>query len=392
MGSCSTYHDMRRVLLLMHTWSGYLHDVQLGIAQYLLQRPEWVWTRMLPIPYSLAALRSQNFDGIIAYVEEGYAAQLEELHLPVVDIANWAPPRRFPRVLPDDCAIGRLAAEHLMELGLHHFGVAGVMGSVFSELRQSSFTEVLHNAGFAVDCAQESQHVLPEGVQAPPGVSPTTAAWLLHLPKPAGIFGTCDVAAADILEACRHLGIRVPEEICVLGADNDDLISRFTHPPLSSIALPSQKIGFQAALLLDQLMTGCQPPERPICLPPTGVVTRQSTNLLAIPDEDVLAAVRYIREHVHKGIGVEEVLKVVPVNRRYLERKFRQYVGRTPLQEIRRTRIEKAKELLSGTDLSMPAIARHSGFATAERLANVFHEETGVTPTQYRRKFRLSDL
>ncbi len=167
--------------------------------------------------------------------------------------------------------------------------------------------------------------------------------------------------------------------------------TRVAYPPLSSIALHAQKIGFEAARLLDHLMSGGKPPKAPILLPPEGVVTRQSTNLLAIEDPDVVAGVRYIREHVHQHITVRHLLEAVPVNRRYLERKFKEAIGRTPLQEIRRARLEKAKELLSATDLSMPAIARRSGFPNPERLANVFHDMTAITPTAYRRKFRLRD-
>jgi LacI family transcriptional regulator len=206
-----------------------------------------------------------------------------------------------------------------------------------------------------------------------------------------GIFATLDNVAADVLEACRHLEIKVPEEVCVLGVDNNESITQFTHPPLSSIALPGAKIGFEAARLLDRLMAGEPPPAQPLRLPPTGVVARQSTNLLAIADEDVLAAVRYIREHLQEQTAVADLLRVVSVNRRYLEFKFKKFLGRSPLQEIRRMRIERARQLLAETDLSMPAVAAKSGFANAERLANVFRQELGVTPTTYRRQFRLRE-
>lgn len=385
------YRDMRRVLLLMHTWAGYVQGVQMGIADYILHRPEWIWTRLLPLPDSLEVMRRTQFDGVIAYLEPAYQAELQRLKIPVVDISNWLSDTPFPRVLPDDEQIGRLAAQYLTDLGLRHFGVVGpARGAAFSALRCASFCVALSQQGFFADAPDPARHVLPPHVQTPAGVSPLLASWLLQMPKPAGILATFDGAAAEVLEVCRHLGIRVPEDVCVLGVDNDELISRFTHPPLSSIALPGQKIGFEAARLLDGLMAGEKPPQKPICLAPLGVVARQSTNLLAIPDEDVQAAVRYIRSEVHRGVTVRDVLRHVPVNRRYLERKFKQHVGRTPLQEIRRARIERVKKLLAETDLSMPAIARRGGFPNAARFSSIFHQETGTTPTAYRRAFRLA--
>jgi len=379
---------LRRVLVLMHAWAGYLHELQLGIAEYKAQRPEWICTRLQPLSDIAAHINGRDFDGAIAYIEAEYLSDVAKLGIPVVDVSNWLPSPRFPQVLSDHQAIGEMAARYLLGLGLQHFGVVGEVGRpVFSEVRRCSFIKALAKEGFAADSPEtpSSLAVVPYGARTP------LADWLIRLPKPVGIFAVYDNVAAWVLETCRHLQIRVPEDVCVLGVDNNELISKFTHPPLSSIALPTTKIGFEAARLLDNLMDGRKPPRKPIYLAPSGVVARQSTNLLAIADEDVLAAVRYIREHIHQGITVEDVLRVVPTNRRYLERKFRQHLGRSPLQEIRQMRITKAKELLSGSDLSMLAIARRSGLPNAERLANIFHDEVGLTPTQYRRQFRLRD-
>lgn len=390
MKSPVTNHVPRRVLLMMHRWVGYLHGIQLGIAEYFVQRPDWIWTQVVPEAVDWQWVASLNADGVIAYVEAGYVDQLRALPIPVVDISNWLHESYFPRVVPDDRAIGRIAAEHLMDLGLRHFGYVGPPRALFSDIRGQAFAEALAEAGHSV-IPYSTDYVLPEGTPAAPGMNTSRLAWLMALPKPVGVLGANDVFAAEVLTICEHAGIRVPEEVCVLGVDNDELLTRVSQPPLSSVALQTQKIGFEAAALLDRMMNGEAPPKDPILLPPVGVVSRQSTNLLAIADEDVLAAVRYIRERGHEQLTVRDVLEAVPVNRRYLERKFRQHLGRTPLQEIQRVRLEKAKELLSGTDLSMPAVARRSGFPNPERLANVFRASTGMTPTQYRRKFRLQD-
>jgi LacI family transcriptional regulator len=384
-------------------WTGYLQGVQVGISEYFLQRPNWIWVPMNPSPGFTSRMIHEKPTGVIAFVEEPYREELRQLGVPVVDVSNWLPVATFPRVVPDDEAIGRLAAHYLVDLGLRHFAVAGIRPPFFARLRIKGFTEALAAHGFTVHSPESEESYISlrfpgweeaKGAAAPAsplGLDPKAIQWLQSLPKPVGIFATNDSSAMPILDNCRHAGLRVPEDICLLGVDNDELITKVTHPPLSSIALSTEKIGFEAARLLDRLIAGEVAPTDPVLLPPSGVVTRQSSNLLAITDPDVQTAVRFIREKIHTRPSVEDLLKVVPLNRRYLERKFRAHLGRSPLQEICRVRIETAKELLSATDLSMAAIARRSGFPNAERLASVFHAAVGATPTAYRRSFRLKD-
>jgi LacI family transcriptional regulator len=387
----STLTQAKHIVLLMHRWVGYLHGVQLGVAEYLLHRPALTATQFYPEPDQIGRMLNSRVDGIIMFSSWHHPPELMQMKVPIVDLSNWQDDQRYPRVSPDDVAIGRMAAQYLMDLGLRSFGYAGLEGVYFSGLRRKGFLATLTAEDLSAQELNETDYTLPAGTVVPENVNLAMLSWLLALPKPAGVFCSTDNRAAEVLEVCRLSGIRVPEDVCVLGVDNDELVTKVTHPPLSSIALPTHKIGFEAARLLDELMAGGEAPKEPILFPPTGVVARQSTNLLSIPDDDVLAAVRYIREQVHRQVTVRDLLRAVPVNRRYLERKFKQHLGRTPLQEIRRVRLEKAKQLLSGTDLSMPAVARRSGFPNAARLANVFHDSTGMTPTHYRRAFRLQD-
>lgn len=384
-------NERKRVALIMHRWVGYLHGVQLGIAEYVVQKPQWICTHLLPDPGGLRTFATMAVDGVIAYVEPEYVSQLRERNVPVIDVSNWMIEQTFTRVVPDDYAIGKLAAEYLMDLGLRHFGFRGYDAAHFSRLRVNGYTESLVAAGFDASVWDPSYKPDPR-LKPPAGIDPSMLTWLTRMPKPAGIFCANDGLACEILDLCRHGKLRVPEEICILGVDDDELLTQISHPPISSIALQTQKIGFEAAKLLDRLMGRKDAAHETVLLPPERVVARQSTNLLAIDDEYVLDSLRYIREHIHEQISVEDILEVVPVNRRFLERRFREHLGRTPLQEIRRVRIETAKQLLSGTDLAMPAIARRSGFPNPERLANVFHAVVGMTPTHYRRQFRLHDV
>jgi LacI family transcriptional regulator len=233
---------------------------------------------------------------------------------------------------------------------------------------------------------------LPSDALMPLELDRRISEWLINLPKPVGIFATTDHVAAFVLELCHQVSIRVPEDVCVIGVDNDQLVSGFARPPLSSIALPSRKIGFESARLLEQLMDGKRPTTSNILFQPHGIVTRQSTDLLMVQDEDVQTAVRYIRENVHEKISVSDVLDAVPMNRRYLERKFMQLLGRTPLQEIRRVRIDRARDLLQSTDLPMANIAKRCGFANAQRLAETFRQVTGITPSAFRHANRNDEL
>ena len=183
-----------------------------------------------------------------------------------------------------------------------------------------------------------------------------------------------------------NCGFNIPHEVALLGVDNDDLECELTHPPLSSIAIPARRIGYEAAWLLDQLMSGKPVSREPRLLPPVAVVTRQSTDILAIDDAALAAALRFIRENVREDISVELVAHRRAQSRRMLEVQVSHAAGPDRIQEIHRARIEVARELLTGTKMPMPAIAARSGFANAHRLAVVFHKVMGMTPTACRRQ------
>jgi LacI family transcriptional regulator len=185
------------------------------------------------------------------------------------------------------------------------------------------------------------------------------------------------------------VGLRVPEDVAILGCDNDELICTLAHPPLSSIQNVGEQTAFEACAMLERWLDGHPPPEKPLLVPPPGVVVRQSSDILTIPDADLRAAVRFIRNHVEEMIGVDDILREVMISRRSLERKFKTHLGRSPLDEIRRARVERVKELLSGSDMPMPQIAARAGFSGPDRLAVVFKDETGMAPTDYRKQFRL---
>jgi LacI family transcriptional regulator len=210
--------------------------------------------------------------------------------------------------------------------------------------------------------------------------------WLLSLPRPVGVMACYDIRARHVLDACRRVGLAVPDQVAVIGVDNDEFLCNLAEPPLSSVAPDTRRTGYEAAALLDRLMSGRERPRgQAIFVEPLGVVARRSTDVLAVGDPDVSAAVRFIREHACQGIAVKDLLARVPLSRRVLEGRFRKLLGRTPHEEIARIRFERVRQLLRETRLPLEEVARRSGFRNAEYLSTAYRREFGTAPSVYRK-------
>ena len=213
-------------------------------------------------------------------------------------------------------------------------------------------------------------------------------AWVKSLPKPAGVMASNDWRGQRVLNACRGAGISVPEEVAVVGVDNDELVCNLCDPPLSSVIPNTAQIGYEAAARLDELMAGREPPQRQWLIEPLGVAARQSSDILAIDDPDIAAAVRYIREAACRGVEVPQILERVAISRSHLERGFHKFLGRTPQQEIRLVQTKRVKELLADTDLPLAQISQLAGYKHPEYMSYAFKRETSQTPGEYRRHVR----
>jgi LacI family transcriptional regulator len=322
--------------------------------------------------------------GVIGHFSEReLAEQVARAGLPAVDIS---PAQRegpvLPRVSTDDVAVGRLAAAHLLSLGLPHFAFFGTRPHYFSFLREKGFKEAIAAAGLSCHVLLDSS---ADGSELVDGA---LEAWLRGLPKPIGVLASTDSRALQVLAMCRKTGTAVPKSVAVLGVENDDVFCELATPPLSSIALATRQIGYEAARMLDRLMAGEQPATGQVLVPPAGVVPRRSTDVPAVLDPDVAAAVRYIALHVRDDLQVADVLREVPMSRRSLEQRFLKALGRTPAAEIRRAQVEVAKQMLAETDEPMARVALAAGFSNAKQLGAGFQHETGLTPTAYRRQSR----
>lgn len=319
--------------------------------------------------------------GIIARIEnEAMANALRPLKVPIVDVSSARLVPELPWFETDDALFARMAAEHLTERGFKRLAYCGDPRFNWSNWRSERFE--LEAKRREVDC-----HIYEprrEMALDDEGQTEDIARWLKSLPKPIGIWTCYDLRGQQVLDACRRLSITVPEGVAVLGVDNDDLLCELSSPPLSSIIPNTHRTGYEAAQLLDQMMAGKKVAGETILIPPLGIATRQSTDVLAVDDPKVAKAVHFIREHACEGINVQDVLKAVPHSRRLLESRFKKLIGRTPHEEITRVQLNRVVELLIQTDLPLEQIAERAGFAHVEYLSVVFKKKMGMPPSKYR--------
>lgn len=376
--------DRRRVALIVETSLAPGREILQGIARYARSRGTWS-TFVEPRTLDDAApdwLATWCGHGIIARVQSRRVADaVLAAGVPVVDVLGVVP--GLPLVHTDDERIGATAAEHLLERGFRHFAFLGLSDENWSQRRRDAFRRQV--ATRARSCAIHETH-RPDPTSWDVHVD-ELAAWVAALPKPCGVMVCSDQCGPALLEACRRASAPVPDEVAVIGVDDDEPLCESAGPGLSSVWPDHTQVGFAAAELLDRLMSGdptCPP--RTI-VPPRGVVTRRSTDVLAVDDRAVAAAVRVIREHACDpgGLTIDDVAARVSVSRSVLQRRFRDAVGRTMHDEILHARLARARSLLSSTDLPIAAVARQAGFRHQQYLGAVFRREVGATPAQYRR-------
>lgn len=329
-------------------------------------------------------LDSWSGDGAIARVETERIAQvLAASEKPVVDVLGEVPGHLFPQVHVDDHAIGALAARYMLERGFRCFAYCGLSPCGWSERRRDGYLEALTAEGFEAEVLERPMRSRrPRAWEVQAG---ELAEWLLHLRKPAALMLCNDVHGYEVLEACRMAGITIPGELALIGVDDDETVCEVCQPQLSSVITNDRLVGYEAARLLARLMAGGRWNGKPILVPPSGVRTRLSSDILAIEDSAVVAALQYIQEHAREGVTVADVARHVPVCRSLLQRRFKHTLGRTLHDEIQRVRIDHVKFLLEESDLPLAVIAEKAGFRHQAYLGAVFRKHTGQTPLQYRR-------
>jgi len=372
----------RAVALLIEISNAYSRDMLQGIRDYVRERGEWTFHlteqgRGGQAPW----FANWQGDGIIARIENrAIEAAVRAKGVPVVNVSGSELAREFPAVIADGASLSRLAAEHLLERGFRHFGYCGDCRFAWAQDYGWHFVAALKSAGYGCHVFDSR----PGDASDWKGERRRLAAWIESLPKPAGVMVCYDVRGQHVLDVCRQLGVQVPDEVAVIGQHNDDLLCAFCEPPLSSVAPNARRAGFEAAAVLDRMMRGERVKALTIKIDALSVVTRQSTDVVAVEDRQLAAAVRFMREHACQGIGVGDVLKAVPMSRTAFERKFRAQFGRAPYEEIMRIRLHHARQLLSTTSLSVAEVAERAGFSSGEYLYVAFKKQSWPSPKSFR--------
>ncbi len=378
------------VAVLVETDRSWGRAVVQGIADYCNKFGPW---NLLTDPrdydrrWSLPDRWKGN--GIIARISTPPQLKvISEIGLPTVNVDDVFPEvPRMGHVCTNEAERAKMAVSHFQERGLKHFAYYAPPSNDYSRECEKAFEARLSELNFPC-------HVYRPGYRVTRRIKRDEQhkrihRWLNNLPRPVAIFAVDARRGLELTEVCNLEGISVPDEVAILAADTDDLICSLSNPPLSSISVASQRIGYEAAAILHSMMQGERAPVTPVLISPTCVVAKQSTNVLAIDDAMITKAMRFIQTHAFQGIDVADVLREVPVSRRFLEMHFKRYFGRLPAEEIRRIRLDKGKELLLQSDLSVEAIAEACGYAGTTQFGVAFRKRFGKMPLAYRKSHRI---
>lgn len=380
-------HSVPHVTVLVPTSSGWGRQLLRGVHQYACIHGPWdIWFEERGEDELQRLRPSRLGDGVIAQIATpGMARHLLGADVPIVNISSARLPGvNVPRVSKDLAAAGRMAMIHLTERGFRNFAYCAFPRSYFIEDHRKAFLDALATAGHgcSVFCMHRKMSRNWQARQA------HLASWLQGLPKPLGVFTWDIVAGRAVIDAAKSVGFDVPDKVAVLAGDDDDLICETSHPPLSGIPFPAAQLGHEAASLLAVMMNGWRPKKTMNLVKPNEIIVRQSTDILAIEDPDLLGAIRFIRDHCGDTIQVKDVVNSVAISRRSLEYRFHQLLGRTIAAEIRRVHIAQARRLLAQSEMSIDKVATASGFGSPEYMSCVFKADVGLTPLKYRSHVR----
>ncbi|MCX6967213.1 MAG: substrate-binding domain-containing protein [Verrucomicrobia bacterium] len=378
-----------RVAILVDTSTSWGRRIIQGVSSYVRKHGPWqLFLEARGMEERLRVPEGWQGDGVIARVNSlPMLKELQALHVPTVNVSGIRLGREiFPQVTTNVTDAGNLALAHFFERGFKNFAYFSVLGVSYVGTQKDAFVQAVRASGHS--CSVYS-------VKAQSGAEPNwnlnltrLGEWIKELPKPVGILTWNASGGREILYACHLAGLLVPEEVAVLSGSDDDVLCEHLHPPLSGIFVDAEQIGHAAAALLHRLMQGRSAPTKPTLISPLGVVTRQSTDTLAMHDRKLIKAISFIRKNAARPIQVSDVTRHAGLSRRVLERRFMQILERSPASEIRRVHLERARRLLLETKLSIPEVAEASGYGSPEYLANAFKSHTGKTPLEYRKTIR----
>jgi len=379
-----------RIALFFQTELGYWLEVLQGITQFSSLYGPWEFLLANFGDVSIDRLGpDMAIDGICFHeaVGQNLSEPIIASGIPAVNL-DGEPRGTMPSVGPDDAAIGRAAAVHLLERRFHHFAFCGFDHRTFSERRRAGFTAALRENGRSCHVFHGDSSANTWGAFGNNPAQKQIGAWIQSLPKPVGIMACTDLRARHVVLSCAACSIHVPEDVAIVGVDNVSSICESTSPPISSIPLDGRRTGFEAASMLTKLMSAQALPTHLLHVPPASVAVRRSTDIFAIEDREVAAAARFVADHAHEPISVDTICEAVVISRRALEQRFRRIFNRGLYEEILRVRLARAKRLLAETDLSMSEVAQAIGLPSGQALSEFFRRMADATPSAYRKSTR----
>lgn len=381
-----------RIALLINTERAFERGLVRGIARYACIHGPWEFYRQTPFYRQanegenlLARIKNWEPDGLIMR-ENKLIKDILNLEIPTIVSPFSSTDINAPLVLAENYTIGLEGAKHLLSKGFQNFGFCGFDDQYWSMERGKAFAEKIKKEGKKIHWYHAPIPLKDRLWENEPF---HMAEWLKKIDKPAAIMTATDERAQQIMEAARISGFRIPEEIALLGVDNDELICELSTPPLSSIDINPEYAGYLAAELLHRILKGQKIEKKNKCIKPRFVVTRHSTDIYATQDQQLQKALNYINKYPHCKLTVNQVVSATSISRRRLEERFRKHLKKSILEEIKRVKIEKIKKMLSQTNLSISEIGFEMGFQSIQNISRYFKTETGLTPQQYRKQTRL---
>ena len=391
-GKHHTKNGMPVVGIRVPSWASFTRPIFRGIVEFLRNHEQWQIHTLVDSTNEMAPVvidENWSGDGLILFrhsAEE--AAAFKRRNIPVVNLSAECRRQGFPSVIPDNTEIGRMAAKHLLTLGLKHFSYWGDPSRTYSRERGEAFERRIAEDGFKCTSVQFEPDRFPwEGRWVK--MRAHIAAELRRLPKPIGIFAKDDMLGSNIIRISNELDIAVPDEISVIGTNADEVFCQICTPPLSSVAYPGKRVGYQAACLLSTMMRGARVTDDHVMpIPIHELVARESTNTLAVDDPVVAEAVHFIRQQAPSyPVHVSEVVERSHLSHSGFNKNFIKQMGHTPKEEIKRVRLARLQALLKNTSNKIGQVAREMRFESPEELTRFFKRETGFAPKDYRKHY-----
>lgn len=380
-----------RIALIVEASRAYGRELLAGVSLFARTQVDWslLHQEMMLDSELPDWIEEAGVTGVIARVDSHTIEPLRRLGVPIVDVRCNRKFQGVPQVETDNRAVAQLAFDHLWERGFRKFAFSGFRFASYSMARRDHFRKLVHEAGCELSVYESGGS--PSGTlttQEQAGVFDLKqmAEWIDNLGRPTGLLVCNDIRGQQVLNACRSVDVAIPDDLGVIGVDDDDAICMMCDPSLSSVRPNAKRVGYRAAQVLHGMLLGIAPEQETEFVVPLSVTERQTTQVVAVEDKELARVCRFIRQAACDGINVADVVKFSSLSRRPLERRLRVELDMTPRELITQTQIERVKQLLRETSMTLEQISKRTGFSHKERLSAVFKRETGQTPGCYRQE------